>query len=594
MNVNEYEKAKNVPPFVRFCAANIPTVFDDTLSYYEALCALNNFIQKELVEVVNNNATYSQELDKKFNTLKEYTENYFTNLNVQNEINNKLDEMAQNGELQEIIGEFLRLNSLLVFNSVEDLKLSDNLIENSTAKTLGYYSNGDGGGGVYKIISIDNTIIIDNAKYIPITSSPNLVAELIFTDINLNQWGAKGDGIQDDTLQILNAINYASQNNLPIVCCPGKTFLISETLPFNNLNVNLNNSTIKTNNNIDLITINTTEYYGIIENAILDCSNSNSGIMVTVGRKKTFNNIIFNNINNYGFYFASGFEILLKDSHFNGNGTSSCTGIYCGSSDSKFENIILIDCTTAIVNRGMNFFEYVHAWIYRTNGVGAIVPNTICFSLDNNQAFFNQCYADSYDIAFNINGGSAFIEEAEVLYGAEANFPEAPYVFFYTDETADTLPNIVIQNSNIVGPGATKKVIFSNYQNKIKALNNRIFAITDYTTGIKSYTPTVNKEGVTITDEGCLEENGIMYIYILLTFNTEITRNATLSTIPTEKRPPRPIYSGCDVANSQYGAPVARGYLFSYGDIQITIPQTVTGTAYCRVMYSYPIDTEDN
>ena len=51
------EKAKNVPPFVLWCSATIPTAFDDSMSYYEALCALYKFIQDNLVESINNNAT---------------------------------------------------------------------------------------------------------------------------------------------------------------------------------------------------------------------------------------------------------------------------------------------------------------------------------------------------------------------------------------------------------------------------------------------------------------------------------------------------------------------------------------------------------
>ena len=37
---NNIKKAPNVPPFLRYCSAIIPTAFDDSLSYYEALCAL--------------------------------------------------------------------------------------------------------------------------------------------------------------------------------------------------------------------------------------------------------------------------------------------------------------------------------------------------------------------------------------------------------------------------------------------------------------------------------------------------------------------------------------------------------------------------
>lgn len=102
--------SRPVPPFMRYCSAIIPTMFDDSLSYYEALCALNRFIQTNIVEVINNNATVTKEYEKEVNSaiklfaeLSEYVHNYFDNLDVQDEVNQKLDEMAESGELSEAI-----------------------------------------------------------------------------------------------------------------------------------------------------------------------------------------------------------------------------------------------------------------------------------------------------------------------------------------------------------------------------------------------------------------------------------------------------------------------------------------------------------
>lgn len=100
------EKAPNVPPFVRYCAMLVPTVFDDSLSYYEALCALSNWVQNNLVEVVNNNAEVTEEYIQLTNELKDYVEHYFDNLDVQEEIDAKLDEMVENGSLQELVNNY--------------------------------------------------------------------------------------------------------------------------------------------------------------------------------------------------------------------------------------------------------------------------------------------------------------------------------------------------------------------------------------------------------------------------------------------------------------------------------------------------------
>ena len=112
---NNIKKAPNVPPFLRYCSAIIPTAFDDSLSYYEALCALYKWLQDNLVDIINNNATVTQyyigrqnELEALFEQLKEYVDNYFDNLDVQEEINNKLDAMVEDGTLEEIIGHYIQ------------------------------------------------------------------------------------------------------------------------------------------------------------------------------------------------------------------------------------------------------------------------------------------------------------------------------------------------------------------------------------------------------------------------------------------------------------------------------------------------------
>ena len=97
------EKSPNVPPFVRFCAASVPMVFNNSMSYYECLCALTKFIQ-DLVNTVNFNATQLDGLQDSFTQLKNYVDNYFANLDVQEEINNKLEkDVALKATVDDII-----------------------------------------------------------------------------------------------------------------------------------------------------------------------------------------------------------------------------------------------------------------------------------------------------------------------------------------------------------------------------------------------------------------------------------------------------------------------------------------------------------
>jgi hypothetical protein len=168
------EKAKNIPPFVRFCAASVPMVFDNSLSYYECLCALTKKLQ-EIVDVVNVNAEQLQGLQDSFNELKAYVDNYFDNLDVQAEINAKLDEMAEGGQLAAIIAQFLAAAPVFGYDTISDMSNATNLANGCIARVLGNTTASAGDGAYYKVrtkeqgetadgfykVAIGNTLIAD-------------------------------------------------------------------------------------------------------------------------------------------------------------------------------------------------------------------------------------------------------------------------------------------------------------------------------------------------------------------------------------------------------------------------------------------------
>ena len=157
------EKAPNVPPFVQFCTASVPMVFDNSLSYYECLCALSKYLQ-DLANTVNYNAGQLDGLQESFKELKDYVDHYFDNLDVQEEINNKLDDMAEHGELAEIMAAFAELNPIFVYKTYADMIAADNLIAGNTAMTLGKEELNDGYGAIY-IIDETGDIALDNGLY---------------------------------------------------------------------------------------------------------------------------------------------------------------------------------------------------------------------------------------------------------------------------------------------------------------------------------------------------------------------------------------------------------------------------------------------
>ena len=108
---------ENLKPFKRLCVTigNLPTAYIESMSYYEALTYLVKYLSNEVIPSVNNNSEAIKELQKLYIELKSYVDNYFENLDVQEEIDNKLDEMADNGELAEIVEAFIKTDLKFIF-----------------------------------------------------------------------------------------------------------------------------------------------------------------------------------------------------------------------------------------------------------------------------------------------------------------------------------------------------------------------------------------------------------------------------------------------------------------------------------------------
>lgn len=97
-------------PFTRFCVTigNLPTAYFESMSYYEQLTWFCNYLEKTVIPAINNNAEALEEVQKLYTELKAYVDNYFENLDVQEEIDNKLDEMASDGTLAPLLNEALK------------------------------------------------------------------------------------------------------------------------------------------------------------------------------------------------------------------------------------------------------------------------------------------------------------------------------------------------------------------------------------------------------------------------------------------------------------------------------------------------------
>lgn len=108
MNEN-LKPVEKLTPFTKMIMTigTLPSSFYASMSYYESMVWLYEYLKNQVIPAVNNNAEAVEELQTAFITLKNWIENYFENLDVQEEINKKLDKMAEDGTLTNLIKNYV-------------------------------------------------------------------------------------------------------------------------------------------------------------------------------------------------------------------------------------------------------------------------------------------------------------------------------------------------------------------------------------------------------------------------------------------------------------------------------------------------------
>ena len=124
-----------------------------------------------------------EELQKNFDELKLFVENYFDNLDVSNEINAKIDEMMADGSLATLFSKY----TVRAYDVVTDMKNDTSLGIDMVVETNGYYTSNDGGGATYKIVANKPTGVSE-------LLANGLYAELVLDGniINVRQCGVIG------------------------------------------------------------------------------------------------------------------------------------------------------------------------------------------------------------------------------------------------------------------------------------------------------------------------------------------------------------------------------------------------------------------
>lgn len=296
------------------------------------------------------------------------------------------------------------------------MKMDVALESSYLVQTLGYYEENDGGAADYLIREKTDADVEDGGTIMFLGNG--FVAELIVGDsINVEQFGAKGDGVNDDT----EAIQKAIDSGLKVVLNPKKKYMFSKTL-------NITKPIVLEGNYADLTYTGTeTGIYfnaenieshkrdlGSVTNIMLHAPNADKAIEWNCAIKTVLRNIKIYDFKHYGIYFkAAGYESRFENIYLAARKTNSTVGIYGNIADMDFGALygMNVEKFMEITSTATNI-ELVHAWCANlsifgdepsmsTETYNAWFNKTVLFhfkQLANDYPLnFNYVYADTYN-----------------------------------------------------------------------------------------------------------------------------------------------------------------------------------------------------
>lgn len=127
------------PEFVH-TFGNLPTSYKDSMTYYETLVWLCKYLEETVIPAVNTNNDAVLELQELYGELNAYVTTYFDNLDVQEEINNKLDEMVTSGSLSTLFNAFMETKTEELNEMINEQNEKIETLENNAIKTFNTFN----------------------------------------------------------------------------------------------------------------------------------------------------------------------------------------------------------------------------------------------------------------------------------------------------------------------------------------------------------------------------------------------------------------------------------------------------------------------
>lgn len=395
------DKYNDLKPFRFWCQKILPLVYDDELSYYELLCKVVDYLNKTMEDV-----TY---LHDEFVKLKDFVDNYFKNLDVQDEVNKKLDEMAEDGTL-----------TALLWGKI------------------------------------------------------GIVIPFYF--------GAKGDGISDDSEAIQKCFDYCENNPNHIIELGGLKYRITKTINVGRIwNTTVQNGNLLADDesmecilqfpktdfdtplpNTDIRVINNIK----INNVVFDCNSKCGGINLYGFLKFYVNNCYFLNHKNYGFSTnrADAHEFTIDKCFFDDIAPLNSIAILVSNSDNHILNSVIKGGSIGIKITNVQHFNYIdniHIYGIDNKSEGILLD----YGCSNNP--INNMYMDGCGITCVTNYGHLF---------KNLTFLE-PKTDLFTFTANAQVDEIEISNCKVYTLSITKDVkLFNipNFENNLPTIDNNV------------------------------------------------------------------------------------------------------------------------
>lgn len=418
---NNYTDMKNLTPFKLCVLQNFPFIEADfdAVTNYQLLCKVVEYLNKVIDNTNNQNNNISQ-LEQNFITLYNYVNNYFNNLDVQEEINAKIDELIATGEFNSFLSGIYTpemfgakgdgvtddteaIQKALAFNNVNISKnyiITENLVLHSNLKVFG-------GGTITKKTEFNDSYL--NHSIFSCTDSNNIDINnivLISNSLAISVHGCSNVNISN---LIINSEKYS--------------ILISDNVKNESDSISISN--IKLENDITIISSDGIHINGGCSNIYINNVSGTTGddciaLNAIEGVRKTIKNVIIDNIKCSGYAGVRVYgqlncvieNVTINNSYINSDYGIRLTNIVGATEINlnapKFNNIVFNNC---IVNSSVRN-------VFLSNINGSVTFNNCTFIAyaNPNIGFFNSSINSSLifnSCVFNTNS-TAFIQDCVI------------------------------------------------------------------------------------------------------------------------------------------------------------------------------------